>query len=186
MRIRMQDFMLVGKNLIWFLLLILLDYVFNCLKCLYLFIYLFISNNFDILYHLWLYTFCMFLKLLFNCFERAFPLFASKFPDQSAVFMQNLDVQKRKLIEKDLILAGLTGSIQNTSKPSSAQSNLNTDRKNNRTSIGMVANQMVSRNRPPLTVQNEFNTGEFVWGILFWLIDWMIIYKDDIRNAWFI
>ncbi|CAH8518583.1 unnamed protein product [Schistosoma turkestanicum] len=107
--------------------------------------------------------------------RRSFPLFVAKFPEQANLFLQNLDVQKRKLIEKDLIAAGLsddisagdtstTGSSRNQSSNnsiSSSQSNplYQSTRRPNRPVLGTssLANN-TNRNRPPLTSQNEYNT----------------------------
>ncbi|VDP50374.1 unnamed protein product [Schistosoma mattheei] len=101
--------------------------------------------------------------------RRSFPLFVAKFPEQANLFLQNLDPQKRKLIEKDLIAAGLsegfgagdtatTGSSR--SQPGS-QSNLTyqSTRRPTRPVLGTssLANN-TNRSRPPLTSQNEYNT----------------------------
>ncbi|TPP56218.1 CLAP1 [Fasciola gigantica] len=105
--------------------------------------------------------------------RRAFPLFAAKFPDQANSLLQNLDAQKRKLIEKDLISAGMSGSImsgdngtaarsrsnsQTTMAPRSAVTNPVT-RRPTRPVLGTVAASATgARPRPPITTQNEYGT----------------------------
>ncbi|THD25638.1 CLIP-associating protein 1 [Fasciola hepatica] len=105
--------------------------------------------------------------------RRAFPLFAAKFPDQANSLLQNLDAQKRKLIEKDLISAGMSGSImsgdngtaarsrsnsQTTMAPRSAVTNPVT-RRPTRPVLGTVAATVTgARPRPPITTQNEYGT----------------------------
>ncbi|XP_018652221.1 putative clasp2 protein [Schistosoma mansoni] len=101
--------------------------------------------------------------------RRSFPLFVAKFPEQANLFLQNLDSQKRKLIEKDLIAAGLSEGIgagdtattgSSRSQPGS-QSNLTyqSTKRPNRPVLGTssLANN-TNRSRPPLTSQNEYNT----------------------------
>ncbi|CAH8856051.1 unnamed protein product [Trichobilharzia szidati] len=103
--------------------------------------------------------------------RRAFPSFVTKFPEQANTFLQNLDAQKRKLIEKDLIAAGLSDFISSGDTTSSrsqlgSQSNLanQSTRRPARPVLGTssLANN-TNRSRPPLTNQNEFNTvGRYV------------------------
>ncbi|VDQ02545.1 unnamed protein product [Trichobilharzia regenti] len=103
--------------------------------------------------------------------RRAFPSFVTKFPEQANTFLQNLDAQKRKLIEKDLIAAGLSDFINSADTTSSrsqlgSQSNLanQSTRRPARPVLGTssLANN-TNRIRPPLTNQNEFNTvGRYV------------------------
>ncbi|TNN15496.1 CLIP-associating protein isoform 1 [Schistosoma japonicum] len=110
--------------------------------------------------------------------RRSFPLFVEKFPEQANLFLQNLDAQKRKLIEKDLIAAGLplegivsgeintTASSRSQSGGAGSQSNLTyqSTKRPNRPVLGTssLANN-TNRSRPPLTSQNEYNTvGRYV------------------------
>ncbi|CAH8593809.1 unnamed protein product [Heterobilharzia americana] len=102
--------------------------------------------------------------------RRAFPLFAAKFPEHANKFLQNLDVQKRKLIEKDLIAAGLSevtspGDTGSSRSQSSSQSNLaqQNTRRPIRPVLGTSSLINSSRSRPPITNQNDYNTvGRYV------------------------
>ncbi|CAH8564318.1 unnamed protein product [Heterobilharzia americana] len=102
--------------------------------------------------------------------RRAFPLFAAKFPEHANKFLQNLDVQKRKLIEKDLIAAGLSevtspGDTGSSRSQSNSQSNLaqQNTRRPIRPVLGTSSLINSSRSRPPITNQNDYNTvGRYV------------------------
>ncbi|CAL8096213.1 unnamed protein product [Calicophoron daubneyi] len=98
--------------------------------------------------------------------RRAFPLFAEKFPDQANSLLQSLDAQKKKLIEKDLISAGLTGSIacgdaRSARSPSGSQSNLSSTTRTRpavtRRPVKPTLGTTVSVSRPPVTHQNDTN-----------------------------
>ncbi|TGZ57795.1 hypothetical protein CRM22_009853 [Opisthorchis felineus] len=94
--------------------------------------------------------------------RRAFPLFAEKFPDQANSLLQNLDAQKRKLIEKDLIGIGLggigdDGSARNRSNSQSAVNPVT--KRPNKPILGTAAvGANGARSRPPVTNQNDINT----------------------------
>ncbi|OON20032.1 HEAT repeat protein, partial [Opisthorchis viverrini] len=99
--------------------------------------------------------------------RRAFPLFAEKFPDQANSLLQNLDAQKRKLIEKDLIGIGLSGvgddgSARNRSNNQSAVNPVT--KRPNKPILGTAAvGANGARSRPPVTNQNDINTvGRYV------------------------
>uniref|UniRef100_A0A183ARL6 CLASP_N domain-containing protein n=1 Tax=Echinostoma caproni TaxID=27848 RepID=A0A183ARL6_9TREM len=105
--------------------------------------------------------------------RRAFPLFAAKFPEQAKSVLQNLDAQKRKLIEKDLISAGMSESIMSGDNGTASRSRSNSQstvaarstgansvtRRPTRPVLGTVAASSTSaRPRPPITNQNDYST----------------------------
>ncbi|GAA28694.2 CLIP-associating protein 1, partial [Clonorchis sinensis] len=99
--------------------------------------------------------------------RRAFPLFAEKFPDQANSLLQNLDAQKRKLIEKDLIGIGLGGVADDSSarNRSNSHSAVNpVTKRPNKPILGTAAvGANGARSRPPVTNQNDINTvGRYV------------------------
>ncbi|KAA3670851.1 CLIP-associating protein 1/2 [Paragonimus westermani] len=101
--------------------------------------------------------------------RRAFPLFAAKFPDQANVMLQNLDAQKRKLVEKDMIAAGLAAgagdaeSVRSRSNSQTAiQNRVATNPITKRPTKPVLGTTAIvsaaSRSRPPVTTLNDYNT----------------------------
>ncbi|KAF5395165.1 CLIP-associating protein 1 [Paragonimus heterotremus] len=101
--------------------------------------------------------------------RHAFPLFAAKFPDQANVMLQNLDAQKRKLVEKDMIAAGLAagaGDVESVRSRSNSQTAIQNraapnpiTKRPTKPVLGTTAIvSAASRSRPPVTTLNDYNT----------------------------